>query len=205
MNIRAKIRNFIRVSKAQISNKKKQDEGKICVSSREFETEYDARREFIDCKERLLLVNNWSVSRSLLNVSFGLYGSNGKAVTTNYPSGGDFIRMDFPDLFPVYWLEITDVTESDSIAQLIVEPSSDPTGKENRPALYERFPRSHYIFRVERDRNKIFAAVIGVVEKHDDSDENYHLNEDWCAFQNQKWKNITELFIGLQIDNREVH
>ena len=207
MNIKDKAQDIIQ----RIKEEKKvlageESKDKIYSSARSFPNERTAKREFFNSKAKLFLVNAWSNIPGIANATFTLYSGSGHALPRQYPEIGDFIRIDLPGPLPIYWVEVTSISEQENAAQFIVKPTHDPT-KESDDNTTDHFfgHEARSIFRVERNGKEITAMEIGLDEAINNEGEeagdksaiNTIVSEaGWAGFQKYQWKNLTDYLVG---------
>lgn len=190
MDIRTKVKRSIKVQKNGIHN---DERDRVYIGSKHFQSEEHLKKEFLNCKERLLHVSGWSSITGGRNGSFWMYGIDGKPLATIYPTVGNFIRVKFSELFPVFWMRIDSVLEDDGAAEVITSPAADPTGKEKRKPGSTNLSEAHSIFRVEKLDNSVIAAVINVIDFPGDHEDS---SNDWNLFLDRPWKSLTDYVIG---------
>jgi hypothetical protein len=153
-------------------------------------------------------VNAWSQIPGVANARFELYSPDGEPLTRNQVQNGDFIKIDLPGPLPFYWVKVIEVSEQPDRAQFAVQPTSDPTDKDDKTATDHFFQsKARSIFRTERDGKVITAMEIGIDEAINNKEEeaggkgliNTLVSEGgWAVFQKYQWKNLTDYVIGLR-------
>lgn len=181
---------------------------KVYSSSRQFEDEDSALFEFSRSRDRLFNVNAWSQIPGIANATFELFSPGGEPLTRNHVKNGDFIKIDLPGPLPFYWVKVIEISDQPDHAQFTVQPTYDPTEKDDRRATDHFFQgKARSTFTVERKGKEITALEIGVDEAINNKEEeaggkgliNTVVSEGgWAAFQKYQWKNLTDYVIGLR-------
>lgn len=177
-------------------------------STRNFTDEMSAKLEFARAKERLFDVNGWSRIPGIANAIFELYSQDGNAVKRNRVEKGDFMKIDLPGPLPFYWVKVTGLSDEDSRAEFTVQPTYDPTDKDDRTVTDHFFQdQARSTFRVERTGSEITAMEIGINEainnQKEEAGEKRLINTlvsegGWAAFQKYQWKNLTDYLVGVR-------
>lgn len=207
MSIKEKIKDLFHDVKEEgkvIKGEKSKD--KKYSSLKTFPDEKTAKDEFIKSKEKLFHVNAWSDIPGVGNAAFILYSADGEPLSRLHPQKGDFIKIDLPGPLPFFWVKVTEITVEEDSAQFIVQPSHDPTDRDNKTKTDHFFKdESRSIFRVERIGNEVMAMEIGLNEAI--NNEGYEAANKgfintvvseggWAVFQENQWKNLTDYLVG---------
>ena len=197
-----KIREEAKVLKGEKSK------NKTYSTTREFTDEGSASLEFPRVKERLFDVNAWSSIPGIANAVFELHRPDGKFLRKNYVDKGDFIRIDLPGPLPFYWVRVTDLSASDTRAEFMVQPTYDPTERDDKTVTDHFFKdQARSIFRVERNGREITAMEIGLDEainnEKAEAGEKGLINTlvsagGWAVLQKYQWKNLTDYLVGIR-------
>lgn len=182
------------------------------LSTRKFDDEASAQAEFKKAEERLYNVNAWSEIPGVANAAFELYSSDGQPITRDHVQNDDFVRIDLPGPLPFYWVKVIEISNGDDHAQFTVQPSHDPTKRED-PVVTDHFFRDHArsIFRIERHGSEIIAMEIGLNEainnQGGEAGEKRLINTlvsegGWAGFQKYQWKNLTEYLVGVRTPDK---
>jgi hypothetical protein len=181
-------------------------------STREFTDEVSAKFEFSRAKERLYDVNGWTAIPGIANAVFELYSPDGQQIKRNYAEKGDFIKIDLPGPLPFYWVKVTEISNADDSAQFTVQPTYDPTEKDDKTVTDHFFQdQARSIFRVERNGSEITALEIGLNEainnQKAEAGEKGLINTlvsegGWAAFQKYQWKNLTDYLVGIRTPSK---
>jgi len=177
-------------------------------TSRQFDDEDSAAFEFLRSRERLFNVNGWSDIPGIANAKFELFTANGELLERNMVQLGDFVKIDLPGPLPFYWVKVIELSEEPDRAQFTVQPTHDPTEKDDQSATDHFFQdQARSIFRVERNGNEITAMEIGIDESPNNNEEeaggkgisNTLVSAGgWAAIQKYQWKNLTDYVVGLR-------
>lgn len=180
---------------------------KLYDSVRHFGDEAAAKLQFPECKRKLFDVNAWSDIPAIVNSAFELHTPEGQPVKRSSVAEGDFIKIDLPGPLPFYWVKVTGISEADDEAQFTVQPTYDPTDKDDKRVTDHFFQdQARSIFRVERIGNQITAMEIGINEAINNKDveagEKAMINTlvsegGWAGFQKYQWKNLTDYLVGI--------
>ena len=181
---------------------------KTYSTTREFIDEVSANLEFSRAKERLFDVNAWSSIPGIANAVFELHGPDGKFLQKNHVDKGDFIKIDLPGPLPFYWVKVTDLASSDTSAEFTVQPTYDPTERDDKIVTDHFFKdQARSIFRVERNGREITAMEIGLDEainnEKEEAGEKGLINTlvsagGWAVLQKYQWKNLTDYLVGTR-------
>lgn len=177
-------------------------------TERKFDDEDAARFEFSQGRKRLFNVNAWSDIPGVLNSNFELFGADGVKLQRDQVQNGDFIKIDLPGPFPFYWVKVVEITDEPDRAQFTVQPTYDPTHKDDKTATDHFFQdQARSIFRIERTGSEISAMEIGVNESINNQEVeagnkgliNTLVSEGgWAGFQRYQWKNLTDYLVGIR-------
>lgn len=181
---------------------------RLYSTSRQFDDEDSAAFEYSRSRERLFNVNGWSGIPGIANATFELFTPQGEPLDRNHVQLGDFIKIDLPGPLPFYWVKVIEVSDEKDGAQFTVQPTYDPTEKDDKTATDHFFQdRARSIFRVERRGNEITAMEIGIDEsansKEGEAGGKRLTNTlvsagGWAAIQKYQWKNLTDYVVGLR-------
>lgn len=181
---------------------------KVYSTSRQFDDEDSAVFEFSRSRERLFNVNGWSDIPGIANATFELFTPQGELLDRNEVQLGDFIKIDLPGPLPFYWVKVIEVTDQRDRARFMVQPSYDPTEKDDKTATDHFFQdRARSIFSVEREGNEITAMEIGINESANSKEaeaggkalSNTLVSAGgWAAIQKYQWKNLTDYVVGIR-------
>ncbi|MEX2234789.1 MAG: hypothetical protein WD824_21685 [Cyclobacteriaceae bacterium] len=209
MGIKEKASKGIRGIKEEskvIKGEKSKD--KKYSSSKDFTEEESAKLAFGECKMKLFDVNSWSNSGGIATAAFELYSRDGYSLTRERVEKGDFIKIDLPGPLPFYWVRVIEIADGEDSAQFIVQPSYDPTRREDTTATDHFFQdQARSIFRVERNGQEITAMEIGLNEAINNRDSeagqkgliNTLVSEGgWAGFQKYQWKSLTDYLVGIR-------
>lgn len=182
------------------------------VSTRTFEDEASAQREFTRATERLYNVNAWTKIPGIANAAFELYSPEGEPVNRQHAEKGDFVKIDLPGPLPFYWVKVIELSNGPDHAQFTVQPAHDPTNRDDTKVTDHFFQdQARSIFRVERNGNEISAMEIGLNEainnKEAEAGEKRLINTlvsegGWAGFQKYQWKNLTDYVTGLRTPSK---
>jgi hypothetical protein len=105
-------------------------------------------------------------------------------------------------------VNVTDITRNEISAEFTVQPTYDPTQKDDKTVTDHFFQdQARSIFRVERAGLEITASEIGVNEainnREGEAGEKGLINTlvsagGWAVFQKHQWKNLTDYLVGNQ-------
>jgi hypothetical protein len=209
MGLKEKASQGMREIKAEgqvIKGEKSKD--KQYSSARQYNDEASARMELNTCKQKLFDVNAWSNIPAILNSRFGLYTPEGQPINRTRVKEGDFIKIDLPGPLPYYWVRVTELTDGAEAAQFTVQPTYDPTHKDDKTVTDHFFQdQARSIFRVERKGAEITAMEIGINEavnnQKAEAGEKGLINTlvsegGWAGFQKYQWKKLTDYLVGMK-------
>lgn len=173
-----------------------------------FPDEATARREFARSKQKLFDVNGWS-NLTGINSTFQLYTPQGQKSSATKPSVGDYVQIILPGTPIENWVNISEITDEENVAQFIVHPSAKPKPLTNNEQEVKHFfaKEASSTFRVFRDGNKIMGMEIGKDEAINNTGEeagaravlNTLISEGgWAGFQDHQWDKITKYFVHLE-------
>jgi hypothetical protein len=133
--------------------------------SKAAETDEDAKKLYDKARTNLLSVNKWKDLAGKLSAAFLLTDHRGVAVN-RFPLNGDYIRIHLPGSphNEFDWVHIERVEEEQPATHrkrimIQVRPSDAPKEHEETEHFFSRQATSNFF--VERNGNKITAAVIG--------------------------------------------
>lgn len=205
MSLQEKASHEIREQVKVLTGEKAVD--KQYSSERQMSDEDSAQAEFNVSKRRLFDVNAWSSIPAIANSRFQLHGRDGIQLNTERVKEGDFIMIDLPGPLPYYWVKVTEVTEQEDMAEFTVQPTYDPTVKEDKTVTAHFFQdQARSTFRVQCQGTVISAHEIGVDEAINNQSveaggkglvNTLVAQAGWAGFQQYQWKNLTEFLVGL--------
>lgn len=201
-------RSTTKIEKEAKALKGEASKNKAYSTSRVFDDADSAMLEFSRSKERLFNVNNWSNIPGIANSRFELVDPAGNILQKSKVERGDFIKIDLPGPLPYYWVKVTDLKEVKDRAEFTVQPTYDPTRRDNKTVTDHFFQdQARSIFRVERSGREIVAMEIGLNEainnKKEEAGEKAIINTlvsegGWAGFQKYQWKNLTDYIVGIR-------
>jgi hypothetical protein len=105
-------------------------------------------------------------------------------------------------------VRVIEVSSGEDSAQFTVQPSYDPTKKEDERVTDHFFQdKARSIFRVERNGSEITAMEIGINEainnQKAEAGEKRLINTlvseaGWAGFQKYQWQNLTDYLVGFR-------
>lgn len=169
-----------------------------------------AARAFLSSREKLFHIHAWSDLKGL-NSTFALYDAGGKVSAGRKPQHGDFIKIVLPGMDMENWVQVTDVKESQSMAEFTVHPSSSPyAGQSEKEQVQHFFIReSSSTFRVSVRGRLLYASETGKNEVI--NNEGYEAGErkvlntliatgGWAGVQKLQWEKLTRWLVHLEAD-----
>ncbi|MBA3828909.1 MAG: hypothetical protein H0X33_08230 [Taibaiella sp.] len=164
----------------------------------------DAEDLFIDAKERLLDVNNWQRSGTVLNASFILTDINGKDLH-RAARKGDYIRIEIqtagtntingPDWLHIEAIEYDDYPDENTESFAVrVRPSTNPQNNDDATAhFFNDIATSTFV--IERIGSHVVSSYHGRNESSDttadENDSRSNMAAGRCAgVSGIQWKNL---------------
>jgi hypothetical protein len=175
---------------------------KTFCSEQEYPNEAAARTAFLEGKERLFKVNNWSDLPGI-NSTFRLYTPQGQP-TEQIPVPGCYIKIILPGVPVENWVEIAEVQETETVAQFTVHPCPNPQNEaEETQHFFSKEASS--TFRIEQNGFVLRGYQIGKNEVINNQTEqagdravlNTLIAEGgWAGFQDIQWLKLTDYLAG---------
>lgn len=198
-----KIAELLKKAEAQ---KNSDDENKSSITSaeREFSGAGEAERAFEKFKQKLYHVNRWQQDSGVSY--FQLFDENGSELKAARAETGKFIRIDLPGSGKSDWVKIIDIYDSATESVVSVQPTFDPTAKDQDKEKTSHFFKSKAVnnFCLQRDGEKLIFYVIGFNEAAN-TDETGGIIESvrnfatahfgWLGFQKIEWQTFCENFL----------
>lgn len=181
---------------------------KVYTNENTFPDEATASQEFERAKAKLFDVNNWS-KLSGINSTFKLYDRRGHRSHASMPEIGYYMEIILPASTLDNWVQITDIQQSENMAEFTVHPSEKPKQLAENEAEVEHFfiKEASSTFRVSREGNKLIGYEIGKNEginnQGQEAGNRAVLNTvvaegGWALFQEIQWDKITRYFVHLE-------
>ncbi len=201
-NIINKIKEEVKVIKGDATK------DKVYSNANTFTDEVTAKREFERAKAKLFDVNNWT-KLSGINSTFELYDRRGLKSNANKVEIGYYIKIILPASTMDNWVQITDMQDSDTLAEFIVHPSEKPQElAENQEEVKHFFIKeASSTFRVTLEGTTLTGYEIGKDEGINNQDEeagnsallNTLVAEGgWALFQEMPWDKLTKYLVHLE-------
>ncbi|MEJ8800512.1 hypothetical protein [Pontibacter sp. H249] len=181
---------------------------KLYTNENTFADEQIAKQEFERAKTKLFDVNRWSELNGI-NSTFKLYNRRGQPSSTPMPEVGFYIEIILPASTIDNWVQISDITISDNLAEFTVHPSEKPKQLTEDEEEVEHFfiKEASSTFRVARDGNRLIGYEIGKNEginnQGEEAGSRAILNTlvaegGWALFQEMQWDKLTKYLVHLE-------
>ena len=176
----------------------------VASATRIYPTETEAEERFSYFHRKLFNIEQWNASSPIS--SFELFDENGNAQPEKPAAPGDFIKITLPGSGKDDWVKITTVQETANEIILTVQPSDNPTDRENEKNT------SHFFtddttnnFCLQRTNEKLNFYVIGLNEKTNTEETDSVIETArnfatanlgrYLGIQKTQWKGFCENFL----------
>lgn len=180
------------------------------TSSKEYNTEEEAKKAFSKSVKKLFEVEKWSKLPGIAS-KFELYDKDGAKKNSNEPSVGDHLRILIPGPMPENWVEITDVEKAENVVSFTVQPDIDPQEKLEKDVEHFFSDNARSTFKVERKGKLIEGSEIG---KNEDINNigvkagrrkvtnTIAAEAGWGIFQEIQWHKLADYLVHkIEINN----
>lgn len=158
-----KIQNLLEQVARQNDSETAEDSS-AASGKRVFQTVAEAGEMFSRLHEKLFHIEHWNSCSEIS--SFELFSANGIASPEKTAALGDFIKITLPGSGKDDWVKIVEIHESPDETILTVQPSYNPTAKQNEAATSHFFTSdATNNFCLQRKDATINFHVIGLNEK----------------------------------------
>ena len=126
--------------------------------------EAEAESVFRQLTGKLFSIEHWNIESEVMN--FDLYDADGIARPQKTAAAGDYIKTAMPGSGKDDWIKIVEITESPDEIVLTVQPSRDPTDKNDQATVSHFFAAdSTNNFCLQKKGVKTTFYVVGLDEK----------------------------------------
>lgn len=163
----------------------------------EFPDEAAARNKLPEARRRLFDINTWT-EKSGLKSTFELYDKQAQK-TNSKPETGFFMKIILPGVPVENWVEITHLTENETLAEFTVHPCSNPTNSDDKTQHFF-VKETSSTFRVMLSGKKLIASEIGkneVINNQEEAGNRSAINTliaegGWAGVQKIQWESLAE-------------
>ena len=113
------------------------EKSSVSFAERRFSDNETAKHAFIKFKSLLFDLGLWN--RCSAVIGFALYGENGAEINTQTIEKNLLLRLSMPGSGKYDWVKVTEIIDSPNEIVLTVQPSHDPTDKNNKRAKTSHF------------------------------------------------------------------
>jgi hypothetical protein len=180
------------------------------ISSKEYNTEEEAKNAFSRSVEKLFDVEKWSKLPGIAS-TFELYGKDGAKKSSKKPAVGDHLRILIPGPMPENWVEVIDLKRSENVASFTVKPDLDPQERFEKDVEHFFSDNARSTFKVERKGKVIEGCEIG--ESEDINNDGVKAGRrkvvniisaeaGWVIFQEIQWRKLADYLVHrIEIKN----
>ena len=201
-----KIQNLLEQAARQ-NNSPTAEDSSVAQATRVFPTETEAEKAFSILRKRLFRIKRWNLESEIS--SFHLFDENGKSQPEKTAVVGDFIKIGLPGSGKDDWVRIVEIQDSADETVLTIQPSPDPTDKENKKTTSHFFTaESTNNFCLQKNDLKISFYVIGLNEKTNTEETSGVLETvrnvaaanlgSILGIQKAQWETFCENFIEIE-------
>lgn len=173
------------------------------ISSKNYNTEEEAKKAFSRSVKKLFNVEKWSELPGIAS-KFELYDADGSKKNSREPAVGDHLRILIPGPMPENWVEVTEVKKSENVASFTVKPDLDPQEKFEKDVEHFFSDNATSTFKVERKGKVIKGCEIGKDE--DINNEGREAGDrklintiaaeaGWVIFQEIQWRKLADYLV----------
>jgi len=202
----SKIQNLLEQAAAQVESSTA-EVSSVTNATRNCSSETEAKNVFQRLIQKLFNIEQWNAESNLS--SFKLFDENGSAQTEKIAAIGDFVRITLPGSGKDDWVKIVEIYETADEIVLTVQPSHNPTDKQNKSTTSHFFTDdSTNNFCLQKQGSKINFYVVGLSEKSNTEDTSSIVETvrnfatanigHFLGIQKAQWQNFCDNFIEIE-------
>lgn len=202
----SKIQNLLEQAAAQAESSTA-EVSSVTNATRNCSSETEAKNVFQRLIQKLFNIEQWNAESNLS--SFALFDENGFAKMEKIAAVGDFIRITLPGSGKNDWVKIVEIHDAADEIVLSVQPSSNPTDKEDNSTTSHFFTNdSTNNFCLQKNGIKLNFYVIGLGEKSNTEDTSGIVETvrnfatanigHFLGIQKAQWQNFCDNFVEIE-------
>lgn len=202
----SKIQNLLEQAAAQAESSTA-EVSSVTNATRNCSSETEAKNVFQRLIQKLFNIEQWNAESNLS--SFALFDENGFAKMEKIAAVGDFIRITLPGSGKNDWVKIVEIHDAADEIVLTVQPSSNPTDKEDNSTTSHFFTNdSTNNFCLQKNGIKLNFYVIGLGEKSNTEDTSGIVETvrnfatanigHFLGIQKAQWQNFCDNFVEIE-------
>lgn len=202
----SKIQNLLEQAAAQAESSTA-EVSSVTNATRNCSSETEAKNVFQRLIQKLFNIEQWNAESNLS--SFALFDENGFAKMEKIPAVGDFIRISLPGSGKDDWVKIVEIHDAADEIVLTVQPSSNPTDKEDNSTTSHFFTNdSTNNFCLQKKGIELNFYVIGLGEKSNIKDTSGIVETvrnfatanigHFLGIQKAQWQNFCDNFVEIE-------
>ncbi|MBA4120978.1 MAG: hypothetical protein H0X72_00750 [Acidobacteria bacterium] len=202
----SKIQNLLEQAAAQAESSTA-EVSSVTNATRNCSSETEAKNVFQRLIQKLFNIEQWNAESNLS--SFALFDENGFAKMEKIAAVGDFIRITLPGSGKDDWVKIVEIHDAADEIVLTVQPSSNPTDKEDNSTTSHFFTNdSTNNFCLQKNGIKLNFYVIGLGEKSNTEDTSGIVETvrnfatanigHYLGIQKAQWQNFCDNFVEIE-------
>jgi hypothetical protein len=202
----SKIQNLLEQAAAQAESSTA-EVSSVTNATRSCSSETEAKNVFQRLIQKLFNIEQWNAESNLS--SFALFDENGFAKMEKIAAVGDFIRITLPGSGKNDWVKIVEIHDAADEIVLTVQPSSNPTDKEDNSTTSHFFTNdSTNNFCLQKNGIKLNFYVIGLGEKSNTEDTSGIVETvrnfatanigHFLGIQKAQWQNFCDNFVEIE-------
>ncbi len=202
----SKIQNLLEQAAAQAESSTA-EVSSVTNATRNCSSETEAKNVFQRLIQKLFNIEQWNAESNLS--SFALFDQNGFAKMEKIAAVGDFIRVTLPGSGKDDWVKIVEIHDAADEIVLTVQPSSNPTDKEDNSTTSHFFTNdSTNNFCLQKNGIKLNFYVIGLGEKSNTEDTSGIVETvrnfatanigHFLGIQKAQWQNFCDNFVEIE-------
>lgn len=202
----SKIQNLLEQAAAQAESSTA-EVSSVTNATRNCSSETEAKNVFQRLIQKLFNIEQWNAESNLS--SFALFDENGFAKMEKIAAVGDFIRITLPGSGKNDWVKIVEIHDAADEIVLTVQPSSNPTDKEDNSTTSHFFTNdSTNNFCLQKKGIELNFYVIGLGEKSNTEDTSGIVETvrnfatanigHFLGIQKAQWQNFCDNFVEIE-------
>lgn len=202
----SKIQNLLEQAAAQAESSTA-EVSSVTNATRNCSSETEAKNVFQRLIQKLFNIEQWNAESNLS--SFALFDENGFAKMEKIAAVGDFIRVTLPGSGKDDWVKIVEIHDAADEIVLTVQPSSNPTDKEDNSTTSHFFTNdSTNNFCLQKKGIELNFYVIGLGEKSNIKDTSGIVETvrnfatanigHFLGIQKAQWQNFCDNFVEIE-------
>ena len=202
----SKIQNLLKQA-AEQAESSTVEASSVTSATRIFSAETEVGNVFRRLKRKIFHIEKWNSESGLSK--FALFDENGSAQMEKIAAVGDFIRITLPGSGKNDWVKIVEIYDTSDEIVLTVQPSLDPTDKEDKSATSHFFTNdSTNNFCLQKTGIKLNFYVVGLGEKSNTEDTSGVVEtvrnfataniSHLLGIQKAQWQTFCENFIEVE-------